>query len=165
MSKVRRTAVLLLRLALAFIAMLAAYFLGTMVIGDTSVTMTPEEMSQAGMALIAVSLINALVLSFLILQSPWHGLRLIGAVMLVHFGVETFMAQIETLYFNNALQMGADMLVGIVAAGAVRALVFAPLAVLVLGRMKKPAQPREKMAAMALPEWGKRLAAVAVLMW
>jgi hypothetical protein len=154
---------MLLRLVLAFIATSVAYFLGTVVIGDTSVTMTPEEMSQAGMAVIAVSLIGALVSSFLILRSPWHRLRLIGAVMLVHFGLETFMAQIETLYFNSALQMGTDMFAGIVAAGAVRALVFAPLAVLILGKMKKPAQPPEKEATGASSGWRECLAALAVL--
>jgi hypothetical protein len=125
--------------------------------------MSPEEMSQAGNALIAVSLISALLLSFLILLSRWHGLKLIGAVMLVQFGVETFMAQIETLYFNSAVQMGTDMFLGIVAAGAVRALVYAPLAVLILGKMMRPAQPRENREPMALPGLGRRLVALAVL--
>jgi hypothetical protein len=162
MSRFEQAAVLLLRLALACIAMFVAYFLGTMAFGDTSVTMTPEEASQAGLGVILVSVIDALVLSFLILRSRWHGLRLIGAVMLVHFGVETFMAQIETLYFNSALQMGTDMFVGIVAAGAVRALVFAPLAVLILGKMKRPAQPPKTRAATGLARWGRRFAVLAV---
>ena len=161
MSKVKQR-FLLFRLALAFIAMLVAYILGTMVIGETNVTMTPEEASQAGVALVFVSLINALVLSFLILRSRWHGLKLIGAVILVHFGVETFMTQIETLYFNSAVQMGTGEFVGIVAAGALRALIFAPLAVFILGKMKKPVQPEEKTAVAVVPEWGKRFAAMAV---
>jgi len=162
MSKIKRTSILLFRLALAFIAMLVAYILSTMVIGETNIIMTPEEASQAGRALIAVSLINALVLSFLILRSPWHGLNLIGAVVLVHFGVETFMAQIETLYFNSAVQMGIAELVGIVAAGSLRALIFAPLAVFIFGKMKKSVQPEEKRAAAGPSEWGKRFAALAV---
>jgi len=162
MSKVKKTSILLFRLALAFIAMLVAYILSTMVIGETNIIMTPEEASQAGRALIFVSLINALVLSFLILRSPWHGLKLVGAVILVHFGVETFMAQIETLYFNSAVQMGTDVLVGIVAAGALRALIFAPLAVFIFGKMKKSVQPEEKRAAAVPSEWGKRFAALAV---
>lgn len=162
MSTIKITSILLLRLALAFIAMLVAYILSTMVIGETNIIMTPEEASQAGRALIFVSLINALVLSFLILRSPWYGLKLIGAVILVHFGVETFMAQIETLYFNSAVQMGTAMFVGIVAAGVLRALIFAPLAVFIFGKMKKSVQPEEKRAAAVLSGWGKRFAALAV---
>ncbi|MGD2177304.1 MAG: hypothetical protein PVG71_05715, partial [Anaerolineae bacterium] len=76
MSKVKQTSALLLRLALASIAMLIAYFVSTMVIGETNVPMTAEEASQAGVALVLVSSVNALVLSFLILRSPWHGLKL-----------------------------------------------------------------------------------------
>jgi len=107
-------------------------------------------------------LISALVLSFLILRSPWYGLKLIGAIILVHFGVETFMAQIETLYFISAVQMGTAEFVGIVAAGALRALIFAPLAVFIFGKMKKSVQPEEKGAGAVPSEWGKRFAALAV---
>jgi len=163
MSKVKQSSLLLLRLALAYIAMLIAYILSTMVIGQTNTIMTPEEASRAGQALFLVSLINALVLSYPIFRSRWHGLKLIGAVSLVHFGVETFMAQIETLYFNSAIQMGTAEFVGIVAAGALRALIFAPLAVFIFGKMKKSVQPEEKRAAAAPSEWGKRFAALALL--
>ena len=124
MLRVRQACLLLLRLVLAFVVMLVAYVLGTMVIDQTNTAMTPEEAGQAGQALLLVSLFSALVLSFLIMRSGWHGLKLIGAVIIVHFGVETFMTQIETLTFNRALQMGTAELSGIVAAGAVRALVF-----------------------------------------
>ena len=163
MSRVKKTSILLFRLALAFIAMLVAYILSLMVIGETNVIMTPEEASQAGQALVFVSLISALALSFLISRSPWHGLKLIGTVALVHFGVETFMAQIETLYFNSAVQMGTAEFVAIVVAGALRALIFAPLAVFIFGKMKKPVQPEEKRAGAFPSGWGKRFAALAVL--
>ena len=73
------------------------------------------------------------------------------------------MAQIETLYFNSAIQMGTAELVGIVAAGALRALVFAPLAVFIFGKMKKSVQPEEKRTTAAPSEWGKRFAALALL--
>jgi len=163
MSKLKRTLLLLFRLAMAFIVMFVAYILSTMVIGGTNVVLTPEEASQASTALIFVSLINALVLSFLILRSRWYGLKLIGAVILVLFGVETFMAQIETLYFNSAVQMGTAEYVGIVAAGALRALIFAPLAVFIFGKMKKPVQPEEKGAAELPSDWRKRFAVLAVI--
>jgi len=162
MSHIKKASLLLVRLALASIAMLLAYILSTMVIGQTSTTMTPEEASRAGQALFLVSTINALVLSCPILRSRLFGLKLVGAVILVQFGVETFMAQIETLYFNRAVQMGTAEFVGIVAAGALRALIFAPLAVIIFGRIKKSVQPEEKSAAVKLPGWGVRFAALAV---
>jgi hypothetical protein len=160
MSKVKQTFLLLLRLTLAFFAMLVAYVLSTSIFGETNISLTPEEASQAGMALVWVSLITALVFSYLILRSHWHGLKLIGAVILVHFGAETFMAQIETLYFNGAVQMETAMLVGIVAAGALRALIFAPLAVLIFGKLKGSLQPEEKRAGVVSSSLGVRFVAM-----
>lgn len=137
MSKLKQPAILLLRLALAFVAMVIAYTVGFMVIGDTGVVMTPEETAQAGRGLLIVSAISALILSFLVIRSPWRGLKLIGSLFVVQFGIETFMTQIETLYFNSAVQMENAMLISIVAAGALRTLIFAPLAVIIFGKLRQ----------------------------
>lgn len=103
---------------------------------------------------------SALLLSFLIIRSPWRGLKLSGAIFVVQFGVESFMTQIETLYFNQAVQMETALLVSIVAAGALRALIFAPLAVLIFGKMRPSSAP-EALQAVPLPmDWGKRFAAL-----
>jgi hypothetical protein len=89
MFRVKEASILLSRLALASAAMYIAYILGTMVIGQTganergTLALSPAEASQAGKALLLVSLVSALVLSFLILRSRWHGLKLIGATFLV----------------------------------------------------------------------------------
>ena len=162
-SSVKATAVLLVRLGLAVITMVVAYSLGSLVMGNASVPMTQEETSQAAMGLFIVAAASALVLSVLVLRSRWNGLRLIGAVMVVHFGVETFMTQIETFYFNRAVQMESDMFLGIVAAGAVRAVVFAPLAVLILGKIKRRGGSRERMAGRLSSGWTRRFAALTVL--
>jgi len=163
MSKIKYFKLMFLRLLLASIAMWVAYLLSTLVIGQTNIPMTPAEASRAGQALFLVSCINALVLSYPILHSRWHGLKLIGAVILVQFGVETFMTQIETLYFNEALQLGTAEFVRLVAAGALRAVIFAPLVVFIFGKMKKSALPDEKSTSASLLDWGLRLAALAVL--
>lgn len=162
MSRSRQAFVLLLRMALACIAMSIAYLVSTLVVAQSDTALTPEEASWAGQALFLVSSINALALSYPIFRSRWHGLRLIGAVGLVQFGVETFMTQIETLYFNRALQMGASVLVNIVAAGALRALMFAPLAVFIFGKIRKPAQSDGQGTPPIPSRLGIRFAALAL---
>lgn len=162
MSTFKKTFILLLRLALASLTMIAVYILSTMVMGQTDINMTPAEAAQVGRALIFVAVADALVLSFPIIRSRWFGLKLIGAVFLVHFGAETFMAQIETFYFNSAVQMDSDVFVSIVASGALRALIFAPLAVLIFGKMRKSVPEGDKWAAVLPSGWGKRFAALAV---
>jgi len=163
MAKLKRTMVLLVRLTAAFVAMLGAYLLSTMVMGGADVALTTQEASQAGAALVYVSLATALVLSYLIVRSPWRGWRLIGAVALAQFGVETLMPQMETLYFNSALQLGTAELVGLVAGGALRALVFAPLAVLILGKGRALGQPKTREPATPVPGWAVRVAALSAL--
>ena len=148
---------------LVVIFMLIAYMLSSMVIGQTDTNMTPEEISQAGRAIIFVAGANALILSILILRSPLFGLKLIGAVFLVHFGVETFMAQIETVYFNKAIQMAFAEFVSIVAAGGLRALLFAPFAVFILGKMTKSVRAEEKPTTLISEDWYKLLLPLSLL--
>lgn len=162
MSKVKQIAILLLRLALAVAAMLVASMLSAMVIGDAGMTLTAEETAQAGRGLLIVTTASALLLSFLIVRSPWRGLKLIGAVFVVQFGVESFMMQIETIYFNQAVQMEIAMMVSIVAAGALRALIFAPLAVPIFGKMRR-LPPSETPPTPPLPsDWVKRFVAMSI---
>ena len=49
---IRSGIIVLLRLGLASIAMMVAYIVSTQVIGETNVNLTPEEVSQAGRALL-----------------------------------------------------------------------------------------------------------------
>jgi hypothetical protein len=163
MSQIKNSLVLVIRLALASIAMSIAYIISTFFINQPEVAMTPEEASAAGSALFLVSAINALALSYPILRSRWHGFKLIGVVFLVQFGVETFLTQIESLYFNQALQIEASEMIGLVSAGAVRALIFAPLAVWFLGRIKRREQFEEKTSAMNNPAWVWRFAGLTIL--
>lgn len=163
MSHIKIAFSLLARLILASVAMSVAFLLSTLVISQIGTPMTPEEASWAGQALFIVSTINALVLAYPILRSDWHGLKLIGVVFIIQFGVETFMTQIETLYFNRSLQVKAHEMMELIASGALRALIFAPLAVLFLGKLKNSGQPGDSRAALKLSEWGWGFAALAVL--
>lgn len=163
MSQIKKFLVLLVHLILASVAMSIAYIVSTFFISSPEPTITPEEASWAGIALFLVSIINALVLSYPILRSRWHGLKLIGAVFLVQFGVETFLTQIESLYFNRILQITPSEMIGLVLSGAVRALIFAPLAVWFLGRMKGTAKPEEKIPVLPVSAWIWHFAGLTVL--
>jgi ABC-2 type transport system ATP-binding protein len=158
----KKCILLLVRFVLVSFAMSVAYMASTVLIGHTDTPMTVEETRRGDMALFLVSTINALVLSFPILRSKWHGWKLVGMVIFVQFGVETLMTQTETLYFNRALQMDAQVIVGLTASGALRALIFAPLAVLFLGKMKKSGQ-LAKQGDLGISGWGWRFATMVVI--
>jgi hypothetical protein len=162
-SHVKEAFLLLIRLMLVCVAMAIAYVLSEQLLGQNDVQLTADEARWAGVALLLVSAINALVLAYPILRSRWHGLALAGALILAQFGTETFITQVETFYFNRALQLDPAELLGIVKAGALRALIFAPLAVLILGRLKRPVGPEKPRTKVALSGGITRFAGLAVL--
>ena len=163
MSRLKQVSLLLLRLLLTFLAVLLSYSLSTLVMGTAVISMTPEEEAQAAQGLIRVALAYTVVFSFLALRARWYGIKLIGGFFFVIFGVETFMAQIETLYFNSAVQMEMDVFTGIVAAGAVRAVLCSVLVVLIFAKLRKPPNLAVKREPALPSSWQLRFVALSVL--
>src|SRR5712692_687864 len=75
------------------------------------------------------------ILSYLILRSRWHGWMLVGAIFVGMYGISTVASQVESVAFlSNKLPQG--MIRAIFVQGAIAAALFAPLAVLVLGKWR-----------------------------
>ena len=62
---------------------------------------------------LAIVLVNVLVYEWYILRSNAYGRRLILVLFLLIFGVIFFMAQIETLVFNDAVGMSVAFVIAI----------------------------------------------------
>lgn len=147
----------------AFVAMLLAYIISSSLI-RINIAPAPEDGIPSSTALLIVSLITSLALAYPILRARWFGLKLMAAMVVIMFGVETFMTQIETLFFNNALKLPMDVLMALVATGFLRALIFAPLAVLVLGKLKGESEPQvPTRLQFSIPGWVIRFAFLSVL--
>jgi hypothetical protein len=81
------------------------------------------------------------VLAYLILRSSWHGWPLVGAIFVGMYGISTVATQVETLFFlSNKLPHG--MIRAIFLQGAITAALFAPLAVLLLGKWRTSSAAR-----------------------
>ncbi len=128
-SLILRTVLLVVLMFLCFIVSALLAGLGG---GEDS-----GDSGNALLALAAVCAVNALVLAYPIIRSRWRGVKLAAAIFLVQFGAETFMSQIETIFFGGAFNIPRDQMQRIILAGFLRALMFAPLAVLVLGKFKR----------------------------
>jgi hypothetical protein len=121
-------------LAVAILHFVCFVVVSGALLSTTSEQPTPSEAGATLLALFVVSLITAAVWTYVILRSRWSGWKLVLTVFLVHFGVSTVMSQIETAYFVTRLPAG--MLPRLFLAGLIIAAVFAPLAVLILGRIR-----------------------------
>lgn len=106
-----------------------------------------------------VMLLQTIALAYPTVRSKWHGWRLSIAVFLLYFGTVTFMSQIESLVYLRG-KMPDGMLLGIFAMGLFAAAVFAPVAVLALGRWRSgtPATRSSHGVPTSMAEWSWKAA-------
>ncbi len=99
----------------------------------------PAEMTdKVALAWLGICFLNAAVMAYPIRRSHWHGWKLMGAVAVIYFGITDFLSQIESLVFLKYLthKMTAETIGWLLCRGAVTACLFAPLAVLIMGKMR-----------------------------
>jgi hypothetical protein len=100
-------------------------------------------------------------LSYLILRSRWHGWTLVAALFVSMYGIATVASQVESVAFlSNKLPQG--MIQAIFVQGAIAAALFAPLAVLALGKWR-PALIRPPESPVVLPNPVSLLLRLAIL--
>ncbi len=124
-------------------ALLVALFLVCFVAGGALfVTGLPDIPSDPGpipspFDLVVVSAGHTLVIWLLIKRSRWYGWKLALALAFAYYGCVTFLSQLETWYFLTDLTLGEGTLRGLFLAGLFPALVFIPLAVVILGKWRR----------------------------
>ena len=123
----------------------------------------PEEAGGALAALLVVSFLNAIVFAYVILRSDWAGWKLILAIFLVFYGVNTVMSQIETAFFVTRLPSG--MLLRLFLSGAIIAAWFSLLAVLILGKRRSNSTESNPNSRLSMPvgEWVVKLSLIAIV--
>ena len=156
-----------LLIAIRLVALSVLYFICFSVV-SAALLATPSEPSaqvQAGATLIAllvISLLNTLVLGFIILRSRWAGWKLILAIFFVFYGVTTVMSQIETAFFVTRLPPG--MLPRLFLSGAIIAAVFSSLAVVILGKGRSNPTESNNQSRLNMPisQWVAKLLLIVI---
>lgn len=96
---------------------------------------TPSAPPNTFLPLLIFCLSAGIVLSYLIVRSTWHGWLLAAAMFVGMYGIMTVTSQIESVAFLSS-KLGPAMLRAIFLQGAIATALFAPLAVLVLGKWR-----------------------------
>jgi hypothetical protein len=78
-----------------------------------------------------------IVVSYFILRSSWHGFALVMAVFFAMYGISTVAAQVDSVFFLSA-KLPHGMLRALFLQGLIADALFAPLAVLILGKWRVP---------------------------
>lgn len=165
MISLRKRLGMAVRLLGVVLVMLLAFMVSAMALGSNAPALSPAEAQVSAKVMLLVCALNALILAYLALRSRWHGWRLVGAIFLAQYGIETFMPQIETVVFNQALQLPTAQIVSLFITGFLRALIFAPLAVWLLGKFRNDTAVAQSNNSLHLSvqEWAKRLTVLAAL--
>jgi hypothetical protein len=131
--------------------------------GQASAEPSPVEAIASLLGLFGVSLVETVVLTIVILRSRGWGWKLVGAIFLAFYGLNTVVSQIESLVFLPG-QLPPGMIPQLFAMGAILAGIFSPLAVLILGKMKRGPESPTLSSRLILParEWAWKLAVIAV---
>lgn len=105
-----------------------------------------EEPLAAISSLALSCLANAAVLAYVASRSSGSLFSLTAALFTLQFGAETALTQLETWFLRSAFDVSNATIIRIVLAGAIRAALFAPVAVLVAKRFLKPSDSTNLVA-------------------
>lgn len=160
----KKTALTILRVLVLVPIFFFSFALGISLAGMEAAVAKASEAARAGeaveggkaaLALLVVCFLAAPVIAYPILRSRWSGLKLIGTISLVFFGVMYFLSQVESYYFRGPLGMSTAEIERFVLGGAITTVIFSVLAVMILGKMRpseitEPPPPRLKNLAREL---------------
>lgn len=81
-------------------------------------------------------LVVVLVMTWTVMASHTHGLRLVWPIVLVFFGVYTFNVHIETLFFQLTIPQGE--VIRMMLRGLLLSLIFSPILLILMDKVKQP---------------------------
>lgn len=118
---------------------------------------------QAFVPVLIYSLTIAILFAYIIIRSRWFGLKLAIAIFIVMFGLMTVATQLESLLFLGS-QIAGGILSRIFLSGFIMAGLFAPLAVIIMGRLKPELDitPNPHLI-MPIPEWVWKVVVIGAL--
>lgn len=158
----------IITLGLKFIGLTLLYLItfifgGAILDPGVSWSITPEEQTAFMLGMGLLAMVNTAVIMVLILRSSWAGWKLMLAVGFSFYGVFTFLSVIEAIYFAPALGIPSGDFSGLFLSGLPTALIFVPLAVVILGKGRTTDIEPNSRLALPITEWLWKLAAIAVI--
>lgn len=154
-------------LILSFIMMIlwiAGIFIGDAIFPSELMEMSSDSNSNQSLFLLVCAMNTGIILYF-IHNSRIRGWYLAGVVFLVTFGIQYFMSQIETVWFNESLKMSGNSILAIVSGGAVMLLIFSPVATWLSGHFGPSRQSETVFPKWNLKRMITRIMLLSMIVW
>jgi hypothetical protein len=124
-----------------------------------------ESSGNTDLWLFITCLINTAAVLFFIYNARIKGLKLTSALFLIIFGIQYFMSQIETFWFNDSLKMPLNTIWMVVSGGAIMSILFSITATWLTGKFKKSEQPEVKIPKTEIRSLIKPVVWLAIIVW
>jgi hypothetical protein len=159
------------RFLLLSILFIPFFMLGAMAVDSVMPELESEPgLLSAELTLLVMGILNCLLIMALIESSRYRGWKLIAGLAFSYYGAVTFIMQVETWYFLTGISVSPALLPRLFLMGLPVALLFIPLAVLLMGKQKSGAEINAKLEEVeVINYWVLRPALIAlayvVLYW
>ncbi len=157
-------------IGLSVINFIIWFFVSSIITSALSISVHPEIQTTIATAMalmLATSFCNTAVLCYATIRSGFQRWKLVLTIFLIYFGINTFLSQIETIYFNAALNIPTKEIISFFLIGFITAIIFSPLAALILGKFRAkegPVHTPMRLAKSHRELWG-RIAIIAVAIY
>jgi hypothetical protein len=122
--------------------------IGNAIFPSSITEMSADSDSSGGLILLLICALNTLVVLYFIYNSQCKGWKLVGTIFLITFGLQYFMSQIETLWFNESINFPIKGILAVVSGGFIMNLLFSVTATWFTGNfslLKKSAGEKTKV--------------------
>jgi hypothetical protein len=148
---------------LMMILWVVGLMLGNMVFPSNLMEMETDSGGASGFLFFLVSALNAGIILKLIYKARYTGWKLAGLVFLVSFGIQYFMSQIETIWFNDSLGLPGNGIATIVLGGAFTLIAFIAIAMWITGKFKSEPDKRNNTPGLRFSV--KKILLLSVVIW
>ena len=127
--------------------------------------MSADSDSSGGLILLLICALNTLVVLYFIYNSQCKGWKMVGTIFLITFGLQYFMSQIETLWFNDSLNFPVKGILAIVSGGGIANLLFSITATWFTGNFRPLKESAGEKAKVNLAPMVKYFLLLSIVVW
>ncbi len=140
-------------------------FLGNAIFPSSIMEPSGDAGENGGLMLLLTCALNTAVILFYVYNSISKGWKLVGVLFLITFGIQYFMSQMETLWFNDSLNFPIQGIWAIVTGGAIMSLLFAIAATWLTGNFINKKEYNRATIKVVVAPMLKWVSLLAVIIW
>ncbi len=150
--------------------LMAIFWIVGLMIGNalfpSSITeMSADPDSSGGLILLLICALNTFVVLYFIYNSQCKSWKMVGIIFLITFGLQYFMSQVETLWFNESLNFPVKGILAIVSGGAIMNLLFSVTATWFTGNFRLIKESTVERTKVELISMVKYFLLLSIIVW